>query len=102
MQEPNTDVIPLPSFGPCMADAYTRDRDSRGLSSRDGGDCHHDCSVADFAVSHMLVDPVHQHLFISSAASNSILVTDYSGQTVATIADERQDPGGPGEVDRRV
>ena len=52
--------------------------------------------------SHMLVDPVHQHLFISSAASNSILVTDYSGQTVATIADERQDPGGPGEVDRRV
>jgi hypothetical protein len=38
--------------------------------------------------SHMLVDPVHQHLFISSAASNSILVTDYSGQTVATIANE--------------
>jgi DNA-binding beta-propeller fold protein YncE len=43
--------------------------------------------------SHMLVDPLHQHLFISSAASNSILVTDYSGQTVATIANE---PGADG------
>jgi hypothetical protein len=41
--------------------------------------------------SHMLVDPAHQHLFITSGSgSGSILVTDYSGQTVATI------PGEPG------
>jgi hypothetical protein len=39
--------------------------------------------------SHMLVDPVHQHLFITSGSgSTSILVTDYSGQTVATISNE--------------
>lgn len=43
--------------------------------------------------SHMLLDPAHQHIFISSAASNTILVTDYSGQTVATIANE---PGADG------
>jgi YVTN family beta-propeller protein len=36
--------------------------------------------------SHMVVDPVHKYLFISSAADNEILVTDYSGNTVATIA----------------
>src|SRR5271169_2676021 len=37
----------------------------------------------------MLVDPIHQHLFISSGSSSStILVTDYSGQTVATIPNE--------------
>ena len=35
--------------------------------------------------SHMLVDPAHHHLFITSGSgSSSILVTDYSGQTVAT------------------
>src|SRR4051794_14730455 len=38
--------------------------------------------------SHMLLDPAHQHIFISSAGSNTILVTNYSGQTVATIANE--------------
>ena len=39
--------------------------------------------------SHMLVDPVHQHLFFTSGSgSSSILVTDYSGQTVATIPNE--------------
>ena len=39
--------------------------------------------------SHLLIDPVHHHLFITSGAfSSSILVTDYSGQTVATIQDE--------------
>jgi Bacterial Ig-like domain (group 3) len=44
--------------------------------------------------SHMLVDPAHQHLFITSGSgSSSILVTDYSGQTVATIPDE---PGATG------
>ena len=44
--------------------------------------------------SHMLVDPAHQHLFITSGSgSGSILVTDYSGQTVATIPDE---PGATG------
>jgi Bacterial Ig-like domain (group 3) len=44
--------------------------------------------------SHMLIDPVHQHLFITSGAgSDSILVTDYSGQTVATIPNE---PGATG------
>ncbi|WP_031520083.1 hypothetical protein, partial [Streptomyces sp. NRRL F-5123] len=38
---------------------------------------------------HMLVDPVHQHLFISGGAdSGSILVTDYAGQTIATIDGE--------------
>ncbi len=42
----------------------------------------------------MLVDPAHQHLFISSGSgSTSILVTDYSGQTVATIPNE---PGATG------
>ncbi len=36
--------------------------------------------------SHMLVDPDHRHLFITSGSgSASILVTDYSGQTVAII-----------------
>jgi len=43
--------------------------------------------------SHMVLDPAHQHIFISSAASNTILVTDYSGNTVATIANE---PGADG------
>jgi YVTN family beta-propeller protein len=39
--------------------------------------------------SHMVVDPVHRHLFISGGgSSSSILVTDYSGQTVATIPNE--------------
>ena len=46
--------------------------------------------------SHMLIDPAHQHLFITSGSgSSSILVTDYSGQTVATIPDE---PGATGLV----
>lgn len=41
--------------------------------------------------SHMLLDPVRHHIFFSSGyGSSSILVTDYSGQTVATI------PGEPG------
>jgi YVTN family beta-propeller protein len=44
--------------------------------------------------SHMLIDPVHQHLFITSGSgSSSILVTDYAGQTVATIPNE---PGATG------
>jgi hypothetical protein len=44
--------------------------------------------------SHMLVDPAHHHLFITSGSgSTSVLVTDYSGQTVATIPDE---PGATG------
>jgi Bacterial Ig-like domain (group 3) len=44
--------------------------------------------------SHMLLDPAHQHLFFSSGSgSTSILVTDYSGQTVATIPNE---PGATG------
>lgn len=44
--------------------------------------------------SHMLVDPAHQHLFITSGSgSSSILVTDYSGQTVATIPNQ---PGATG------
>jgi Bacterial Ig-like domain (group 3) len=44
--------------------------------------------------SHMLVDPAHHHLFITSGSgSSSILVTDYSGQTVATIPNE---PGATG------
>ncbi|MGK4584843.1 hypothetical protein [Kitasatospora sp. HPMI-4] len=39
--------------------------------------------------SHMLVDAAHQHLFISSGSGyGSILVTDFSGQTVTTIANE--------------
>jgi hypothetical protein len=38
---------------------------------------------------HMLVDAAHQHLFISGGAgSTSILVTDYAGHPVATIAGE--------------
>jgi len=45
--------------------------------------------------SHLVLDPAHQHVFISSAASNEILVTDYSGNTVATIANE---PGADGLV----
>lgn len=43
----------------------------------------------------MVLDPTHQHIFISSAGSNTILVTDYSGNTVATIANE---PGAYGLV----
>jgi hypothetical protein len=44
--------------------------------------------------SHMLVDPAHQHLFFTSGSgSASILVTDYSGQTVVTISNE---PGATG------
>lgn len=44
--------------------------------------------------SHMLVDPVHKHIFITSGTGYStILVTDYSGQTVATISGE---PGATG------
>jgi hypothetical protein len=44
--------------------------------------------------SHMLVDPAHRQLFITSGpGSSSILVTDYSGQTVATIPNE---PGATG------
>jgi hypothetical protein len=44
--------------------------------------------------SQMLVDPVHKHIFITSGAGYStILVTNYSGQTVATIPDE---PGATG------
>jgi hypothetical protein len=43
---------------------------------------------------HMLVDPVHKHLFITSGSgSSSILVTNYAGQTVATIPNE---PGADG------
>lgn len=39
--------------------------------------------------SHMLIDPAHQHLFFTSGASStSILVTNYAGQTVATIPNE--------------
>ena len=39
--------------------------------------------------SHLLIDPAHHHLFITSGSgSSSILVTDYSGQTVATIPNE--------------
>jgi hypothetical protein len=39
--------------------------------------------------SHMVVDPVHRHLFFTGGAgSTSILVTDYFGNTVATIPDE--------------
>src|ERR1035441_10271321 len=44
--------------------------------------------------SHMLVDPAPHHLFITSGSgSSSTLVTDYSGQTVATIPNE---PGATG------
>lgn len=44
--------------------------------------------------SHMLVDPVHRHIFVSSGTGySSILVTDYSGNTVATISNE---PGATG------
>jgi IPT/TIG domain len=44
--------------------------------------------------SQMLVDPVHHHLFLTGGpAASSILVTDYSGQTVATISGE---PGASG------
>lgn len=44
--------------------------------------------------SHMLVDPAHQHLFITSGTGYStILVTDYAGHTVATISNE---PGATG------
>jgi hypothetical protein len=43
--------------------------------------------------SHMLVDAAHKHLFITSGSGTSILVTDYAGQTVATIANE---PGATG------
>ena len=38
--------------------------------------------------SDMLIDPAHQHIFISSAGSNTILVTNYSGQTAL---DRRRD-----------
>jgi hypothetical protein len=42
----------------------------------------------------MLVDPVHHHLFITGGSgASSILVADYSGQTVATIPSE---PGASG------
>lgn len=42
----------------------------------------------------MLVDPVHQHIFFTSGSgSDTVLVTDYSGQTVATIPNE---PGATG------
>jgi hypothetical protein len=44
--------------------------------------------------SHMLVDPGHKHIFITSGTGYStILVTNYSGQTVATIPNE---PGATG------
>ena len=44
--------------------------------------------------SQILVDPVHQHLFVTAGSgSSSIWVTDYSGQTVATIPNE---PGATG------
>jgi DNA-binding beta-propeller fold protein YncE len=39
--------------------------------------------------SHMLIDPVHHHIFFTGGSSSiSILVTDYSGNTVATIPNE--------------
>jgi hypothetical protein len=39
--------------------------------------------------SHMLIDPAHQHIFFTGGpSSTSILVTDYSGNTVATIPNE--------------
>lgn len=44
--------------------------------------------------SQMLADPIHRHLFVTAGpGSSSILVTDYSGQTVATIPNE---PGATG------
>ena len=44
--------------------------------------------------SQMLVDPIHHHLFVTAGSgSSSILVTDYSGQTVAAIPNE---PGATG------
>jgi hypothetical protein len=45
--------------------------------------------------SHMLVDQAHQHIYFTSGPGygSSILVTDYSGQTVATIPNE---PGATG------
>ena len=44
--------------------------------------------------SHMLLDPAHQHIFFTSGTGySSILVTDYSGNTVATIGNE---PGATG------
>ncbi|WP_052443312.1 YncE family protein [Streptacidiphilus neutrinimicus] len=43
---------------------------------------------------HMLVDAAHQHLFVSEGTGDSgILVTDFNGQTVATIGNE---PGAEG------
>jgi hypothetical protein len=46
------------------------------------------------AYSHMLIDPAHQHIFFTGGSSStSILVTDYSGNTVATIPNE---PGATG------
>jgi len=39
--------------------------------------------------SHMLIDPGHRHIFFTGGSSStSILVTDYSGNTVATIPNE--------------
>lgn len=39
--------------------------------------------------SHMLIDPAHHHIFFTGGSSStSILVTDYSGNTVATIPNE--------------
>ena len=39
--------------------------------------------------SHMLIDPAHHHIFFTGGSSStSILVTDYSGNTVATIPGE--------------
>jgi hypothetical protein len=44
--------------------------------------------------SHMVVDAVHQHVFISGGAGyDTVLVTDFSGRTVATIGGE---PGATG------
>ena len=44
--------------------------------------------------SHMLIDPAHQHIFFTGGSgSASILVTDYSGNAVATIPNE---PGATG------
>ena len=44
--------------------------------------------------SHMLIDPAHKHIFFTGgSASATILVTDYSGNTVATIPNE---PGATG------
>jgi hypothetical protein len=44
--------------------------------------------------SHMVVDPAHQHIFFSEGSGySSILVTDFSGNTVATISNE---PGATG------